>query len=965
MDGHINNPKLKSPSGLFWLLLLLLGGTLAVLCHQGFLPYNVFWANDSALGAMQTSSARLPGTFTGYWGNFWWIGGPSISPAPSLTTFLMTVLSPANYLKIYAPTTMLFLGFCVWFFFRQLRFAPMVCVIAGLGAGLNMHYFSNACWGLGTWCVSAGMILVALGILVSPYVPSLWTKGVLAGLSVGMAVMEGFDVGALLSIYLGIFVIFLFLTSDSNKASGLIKAIWVEVLVVLFAVCISASTLYTLVGTQITGTANADASTTPDDQWHWDWATQFSLPKLESFRLIIPGLYGYRLQDYITSTNHESVYWGSIGEDPRIGEMESSDPKTRAAAATFLGLPQQVRDIMASTSPSDVGARENILDQLRQVGGILRHTGSGDYTGVLVCFLALFGLASSVRKTGSPYSDDERRGIWFWTVAALFSLFAAWGRHSFVYALIYRLPYFSTIRNPIKFLHPLNICFFILSGYGLEALYRNYLRSSDTRTVPLHQQLARWWKKAPGFDKGWIIGSVLAVALFIAAFLLMNSSQDSLAHYLEHHGFDEDLSPRIAAFSIREVGLFLLFFGLSAIVLVTIISGAWSGKKIVWAWSFLSAIMICDLSRADLPWIRYYNYHQKYSMNPVVDFLRQDPWEHRVASRLSPIGAYDIGGSDGRFGQLAHWWLENDYPFNDIQSLEIDQSPRMAVMESSYIGDFNARSAADLSPAAYQWVTSHSQQDPLWRWVVESGPASRLWKLTNTRYLFADANMIGVLNQYVDPPNSFRAVMRLNIVNKPGIDVPEDAGDLTVESNSAGSLALIEFTRALPRAKLYSDWKLVDDATALQTLASTGFDSDKTVLVATNTPVPQSPSAPGADPGTVAITQYHPKDIILQADAKVPSVLLFNDRTGDFWNVWVDQKPEAILRCNYIMRGVFVPVGRHTIELRYQPPLKVLFVSLAAVLVGILLGGFVLYNHFRRPSDPQSRSCRIKIKIRR
>jgi hypothetical protein len=927
MNGNDSGPK-KRQSGRLLILLLLLGGTLAAMCHQGFLPHEVFWANDSALGAMNASSARLPGTFTGFWGNYWWIGGATPSPSPSLSTLFAAFLSPALYLKVYAPFTMLFLGFCVWFFFRQLRFGPMVCVIAGLGAGLNMHFFSNACWGLGTWCVSAGMVFVALAILVSPYIQSLWIKGVLAGLCVGMTVMEGFDVGAIFSIYVGCFVIFFFLSSDSNKAQGLLKACWVEALVVFFALFISFSTLYTLVGTQIVGTTNGGVSA-QDRQARWDFTTQWSIPKLESLRVIIPGVFGYRMQEFMTSTNKDSAYWGKIAEDPRVELLESSNPATRRQAAAFLGVPPDIQDVMATTSSSEAAARENILGQIKaQLQR--RHSGSGEYSGVLVCLLAVFALASALRLGASPFSRDERRAVWFWSVAAVFSLLAAWGRHGSVYRLVYQLPFLSNIRNPMKFMHPLNISLILLSGYGLEALYRSHLQSAETRSSSLIHHFSDWWTKVTGFEKWWSIGCVIALLASVAGFLVLNSSEHDLALYLAQNGFTEDVAPRIAAFCVREVGLFLAFFGLSAAVLIIILSGAWSGKKIVWAWSFLCAIMICDLARSDLPWIRYFNYRQKYSINPVVDFLRHQPWQHRVVSRLSPVGGYDLG-PDANFGALCHWWLENDYPYNDIQSLEIDQAPRMPVLDSSYIGTF-MRAGNDLSPPA------------------------RLWRLTNTRYIFADAHATDALNQLAEPRDSFRTVMRLNVIAKPGIDIPEDAGDLTVETNSDGPVALIEFTRALPRAKLYSNWKMLDDPATLHALNSSAFDPDTTVLIATNTPLSLSPANPDADPGVVDITQYRPKDIILQADAKTPSVLLFNDRTGDFWNVWVDQQPENLLRCNYIMRGVFVPVGRHTIEFRYQPPWKMLAISSAAVLLGILLGGFVLLAHFRADPAPVSPS---------
>ena len=471
--------------GQLLLLFLLLGGALAVLCHRGFLPYEVFFANDSALGSLKASSERLPYAFTGCWADFWWIGGAPPSPSLTLSTFLATILSPEHYLKVYVPLTALFLGFCVWFFFRQLRFSALASVLTGVGAGLNMHFFSNACWGLGTWTVCCGMVFVALGIIVSPYVKPLWIKGALAGLSVGMVVMEGFDVGAILSVYVGVFVAFFFLTTEPKLAMGVSKSLGVGALVVFFAFFISASTLYTLVDTQISGTQAVEKSKAQD----WDSATAWSLPKLESLRVIIPGLFGYRLGQFITSTNKAGSYWGKVGEDPRfdtvIKPLRSEDPKVRVAASAALKLPQQIQDIMAG---NEVNTRNLIIDQL-EARLQRRHTGSGEFTGVLICLLAIFGLANAGRRHGSPYTRQERGMIWFWTVAAILSLFAAWGRHGFVYRFVYNVPYFANIRNPVKFMHPLNLSLIILCGFGLEALWRRYLQ--PTPRAPLAPDVQR------------------------------------------------------------------------------------------------------------------------------------------------------------------------------------------------------------------------------------------------------------------------------------------------------------------------------------------------------------------------------------------------------------------------------------------------------------------------------------------
>jgi hypothetical protein len=919
MNGGQSTPKQNKQSGLLLVLLIVLGGALAVLCHEGFLPHRVHWANDMPLGAMMDSSDRLPGTFAGHWSNLLYIGGPVPSSSPSVCTVLQMIFPPEIYLKIFLPLSMLFLGIGAWFFFRQAGFAPAVCVIGGLGAGLNMHYFSNGSWGLGAWAVSAAMVFVALAIIVSPSIRPFWVKAALAGMAAGLVVADAFDVGAILTLYIGAFIVFYFLTAAPNPVEGMPKTIGMGTLVVLFSLFISCSTLYTLVGTQIKGVTNLGQSA-EEKKAHWDFTTQWSFPKLETLRLVVPGLFGYRLQDYMASTNLSSAYWGKIAEDPRLDELESDNPETRARAAQSFGKSPEVM------VGADSAARDQIVDQIRTEGTFQRrHTGSGDYTGLLVCLLAVFGLFNSWRKLNSPFSRTEQKAVWFWGIAALISLLAAWGRYAPLYQFIYHLPFLGNIRSPIKFLHPLNICLIILSGYGLEALYRRYMRVTVARAGSLPQHVMQWWKKAAGFDKKWAVGTLLVLGVSILSLLILTSDKTSLTHYLTHDGFNDDTAPQIAAFSIKEVALFVVFFAVSAGVIIGILSGAWSGSRATFAWVFLGAIMILDLGRADLPWVRYYDYTQVYSMNPVVDFLRNKPWEHRVMSRFLPTGGYIPG--DGALGGLCHWWLENDYLANNIESLEIDQAPRLPDLDRNYIGAF----------------MPHAQQDL-------ASPV-RMWRLSNTRYILADARVTPALNQLAEPKNSFSNVMLMDLVLKPGVTQMQDFGDVTVQTNANGHVALIEFTQALPRAKLYSNWQMTDDDTALKKLNSSDFDPAKLVLVATNTPVPQAPAQPDADAGTVTITSYLPRDVTLQADAKTPAVLLLNDRTGEYWNVWVDQKPADVLRCNYIMRGVFLTPGQHTIRFHFKAPLQWLYVSIATCALGIILAGYVMFSRCKGRSD--------------
>ena len=114
-----------------------------------------------------------------------------------------------------------------------------------------------------------------------------------------------------------------------------------------------------------------------------------------------------------------------------------------------------------------------------------------------------------------------------------------------------------------------------------------------------------------------------------------------------------------------------------------------------------------------------------------------------------------------------------------------------------------------------------------------------------------------------------------------------------------------------------------NDFLTLKELASPSFDPTQTVLARRfpgTRPPPAAQNAPASGSGTVEFTSYSPNRFVLQAKALAPSVLLLNDKYDPGWKVSVDGKPETLLRCNYLMRGVQVPAGEHQVEFRFAPP---------------------------------------------
>ncbi len=953
----LGGPK---PSRQHWLLLGLLGAALLTLFHLSFEPHQILFANDLQFGALKAACNQLPGRFAGTWRELTWLGGQGAASAPSISSVFSTLASPLLYLKTYAPFTLLFLGFSAWLFFRQLNFHPMVCVLGGIAAGLNSHFFSIACWGSGVWNIAAGCTFLAMAALYAKSIPKLWEKAVLAGLAVGMGVMEGFDVGAILSIYAGIFIIFRFLNDDAPVLSRLTNAVLAEVLVVIFAAIISASTMLTLIRTQVEGVAQMeqDAQTKQD---RWRAATQWSLPKLESLQVLVPGLFGYRLSGNITETNHGAAYWGLIGQDARIAELASDDPNLRSnvlwsltgQGARYSDL-QSEDPILRSNAMASVKVTRGFLEKLdtpdrssrteglqsvtKKSGIYWRYTGSGECAGTIVSLLALFGLANYWRRD-RPYSKSERSAVGYWGVVALFSLLASWGRFGFVYQLLYKIPWFSTIRNPIKFMNPFHIAWIILAGYGMEVLYRRYLRSSERSEsgfLPHHLQV--WWGKVTGFDRKWTIFMMVLAGVSAAAAFLLYVDKASFVRYLEEQNFTAKLASQISVFCLQEVIIFLVFLAAGLVSVAAIMSGAWSGSNSKWAWGVLAVLLICDLARADNPWIHYYDYTEKYDDNAVVEFLRDKPWEHRVIGKLEPRGPGS--GIQQGFGQLYFFWLQNHFPYHNIQALDFSQAPHMPDLDRLYLKNFELKGADFQS--------------------TDLRPAVRLWELTNTRYILASAYTPGgvttadYLNQRADPVHrAFKMDEFFSMRLKPGVQALSDIADLTVKIVPKGDLGIIENTRALPRAKLYSNWSMpTNDEATLEILASQNFDPWETVLLATNTPVHQTASASSNDPGTVTITDYHPKNIRLEADAKTAAILLLNDRSNPNWRVRVDGAPAPMLRCNYIMRGVYLTPGHHIVEFQFRPSLNSLYFSLSAIVIGIILAGYLILTRSPAAAEP-------------
>ncbi|PWU07944.1 MAG: hypothetical protein C5B50_30555 [Verrucomicrobia bacterium] len=943
-------------------LMLLMGGVL--------LPDLTLFSNDGPLGRLMAACHRLPQRFMGCWEDLNSVGFREGAAVPNISFAMQWLLKPLLFSKLYAPLSLFLLGLCSWRLFRKLRLGPAACVLGSLAFVLNSNFISTACWGVGSHVIAVAMTLFALGELVeagaianpSPrqiqgalvssepgFRRSLrrWLHFAVAGFAVGMAVAEAADLGALLSLLVATFLVWQTWLDRRNEpglatpdcagsrdpaykspvgrvpsrggpgdiavrppgcAQVLLKAVGRIAVVACCAALLAARPLSELTATNITGIAGTEQNAVTKEK-HWDWATQWSLPKIETLSIAVPGLFGYRMDDLT-----DGAYWGGIGRDPtwdRYIEGGSHGPAP---------------------------------------GAVRRFVGGGFYAGAVVLLIALWAAAQSLRRRNSLFALWQRRWIWFWLAIGVVSLLLAFGRFAPFYRLLYALPYFSTIRNPVKFLHFLSIGLVIIFAFGIEGLWGSYVvtPNGDASPEPVRPRprprprksdkggaststngeaadvgigFKAWWAHASRFEKRWVRGCCIALGLAVFGWLAYASSRSSLAEYVQKAGFTGESSWRIAGFSIRHVGWFVLFLLLGSGFMVLVFSRSLAGSKSLLAAVELGFLLVVDLGLANQPWIVYWDFKQKYLANPVVDVLRSKPWEHRVAllPMDPPKQMAELFQLWTRFRQLhTVEWMQHLFPYYDIQSLSVVQMSRWP----EDLKEFNAIFEADARTDRARLL-------------------KRLWQLTNARYVLATSDSVPVLNDEVDPVEKrFHIVQRFELETKPNRPESTRPEDWTASSAPEGRLALVEFSGALPRAKLYGNWQAAtNNAAALDQVASQAFDPEQSVVVSGPADLP-SPM-PGKSNGTVTFAEYAPRKISLHAHAAEPSVLLLNDRFDPHWRVLVDHKPEKLLRCNYIMRGVFVPAGAHEVQFQFQPPVAPLYVSLAGVILGLGLLGLV------------------------
>lgn len=840
----------------------LLALPLLLLFREGFAGPKVLRANDTPFGLLTAQSDTAHEAFTGHWRNLNWVGRQEIEalPVPTQAAFF-GLGSPAGYAKWHAPLGLLFLGLSAWAYCRRAGFHPAVGIVSGIAASLSADPFSYACWGLTPQAYAQGFVLLALAAL-QPGAPGWrrWVRVVLAGFAVGMNVSEGADVGAIFSLFVAGSVAFETLMNTDRKPASLAMGAVQLVIIAVTAAWIGAQAIQSITGYAVKDIQGMDPAAASSAE-RWEYITALSFPKIETLRLAVPGLFGY-----LTVAPDASAYWGGVG----FGDMRSS--------------------------------------------------ASGAYVGIVVLLVAAWGVSRSLRGgPDSPYTEAERRRIWFWTGAAVLALMISFGKFFPLFRLVFALPFLSTIRIPVKYLHVVAVCVVVLFAHGLEGLGRAYLRPTARDLVSgaaLLDRVKRWWTQATGHDRVWKRISLVCVLGGVVATVLYAGAGGSVTGHLTSTGFPAEAAREIYRFSVREVWVALGFLLAGTALLVVMAARGFRNTGA--AWWCLGLLVSVDLYRSVLPWVTYLDKDWMYQTNPVIDLLKTGTADHsRVTARLHPEARTMLTAREDRYLPAVHnLWLEHHFQFYHIPTLDIIQMPRRPKLDAAYLAAF---------------TLPDGRLDPK--------RTARLWQLTSTRYLIGALPAADQLNSLFAPPGTaFKPVLPFRLQPKSGVSeammAQPDSHTAAVSTN--GPYAVFEFTGALPRASWIPRWAVEsDDARTLERILSPDFNPTRDVVV---TPAPEGVTpATEAGSGEATLTELKPRQVTVKTKATQAGMVLLNDRWHESWHAEVDGKPVPLLRANYIMRAVAVPAGEHTVRFRYDPPHGTLWVSLSAMAVGALL----------------------------
>ncbi|NCD35065.1 MAG: hypothetical protein EOL87_16815 [Spartobacteria bacterium] len=552
---------------------------------------DILMATDDNIGELAQRHNAMPDAFMYSWSSSPLLGTGNLSVPINWSNLLYWFLSPVVAMNGIHLLSLMVGSVLLFSFLRRFQIHPAAAALTSIGAywvGSNLTLIYA-----GHTPKFAIMMFVPAALLVTTWLTHrrILIPTLIFGFCLAIMLSEQQDVGLFTVIPVTVYYIFrlIYLKAPWKR----VVPAWVLTGMVALLI-VSGSLLSGYMGS-VKGVSTLEQPF----QERWDFSTQWSWPPEETIDFVAPGYMGWR------SGEPDGPYWGRMG---RSAGWETHHQ------------------------------------------GFMNFKLENTYLGFIPVVFALFAVYAAFRKMTGPrtalpdeFAFNPRVEILFWSGAALITLLLAFGKYFPLYRVFYELPMVSSIRNPNKFLQIFQICFAILSGWGLHLVLTNMTKDTFKKMV---------WP--------FLYALYALCGVFTLWFLLRLFGGD--AGRLAAQGWGQ--AGKVIAQN-KTVAI------LHALVILSLVTGVflaiykeWVRSTILCSLMLSGLVLVAGLDAVLLS--RHYVTTMPGSWiesNVVTDTLKKNLKHNRVAT-LSQDGFYNI-------------WLTYLFPYQDIPAFNFTQMPRM------------------------------------------------------------------------------------------------------------------------------------------------------------------------------------------------------------------------------------------------------------------------------------------------
>lgn len=109
---------------------------------------------------------------------------------------------------------------------------------------------------------------------------------------------------------------------------------------------------------------------------------------------------------------------------------------------------------------------------------------------------------------------------------------------------------------------------------------------------------------------------------------------------------------------------------------------------------------------------------------------------------------------------------------------------------------------------------------------------------------------------------------------------------------------------------------------------------------------------------SIKLLSYAPNKLVYEANSGADNLAVFSEIYYDKgWNATIDGQPAEYLRCDYVLRGMKIPAGKHTVEFVFKPQVVEQGEGISYIASIILYGGIIVAGGFsliRKRKEVQS-----------